>query len=329
MDYLRGMSSSVVPAPSAVPTGAATPVAPMPAAAARTSGSGIGGTDALLVLMALIWGGNFFAVQYGAAHMDAWAFNAARMTLGLVVLVVLALATVRVPWPSRADTLRLLGCGVIGNGIYQLLFIGGVPRTRGGSASLILAASPAVLALIGWLTRTEKLTRQLLVGVACSIAGVAMVMLGDQAHPSRPGSMLGNVLVAAACLTWGVYATLLRPLAARLNGLHVTVITLIGGVVPLVALAVPSLLRTPWTTLDTGTWGAIAYAGVGAMGLAYVIYYRGLAQLGPTRTSMYGNLQPFIALLVAWQLQHDAPTVAQLLGAAGILGGIVLARRAS
>ena len=81
--------------------------------------------------------------------------------------------------------------------------------------------------------------------------------------------------------------------------------------------------------LDLGTWAAIAYAGIGAMGVAYVIYYRGLKQLGPTRTSMYGNLQPFIALLVAWQLQADAPTLAQLLGAAGILGGIVLARRAA
>lgn len=317
--------SSTALAPSA--TAVATPAAPV--ALERPAGPGFGATDALLVVMALIWGGNFFAVQYGAAHMDSWAFNATRMLLGLVVLSALAVATVRVPWPSWSDRLKLLGCGVIGNGIYQLLFIGGVPRTRGGSASLILAASPAVLALIGWATRTERLTRQLLAGVACSICGVAMVMLGDSAHPSRPGSMLGNVLVAGACLTWGAYATLLRPLAARLNGLHVTVLTLLGGVVPLTALAAPALATTPWATLDAGTWGAIAYAGVGAMGLAYVIYYRGLKLLGPTRTSMYGNLQPFIALLVAWRLQADVPTAWQLLGAAGILGGILLARRAT
>ncbi|MCU0626614.1 MAG: DMT family transporter, partial [Gemmatimonadaceae bacterium] len=205
----------------------------------------------------------------------------------------------------------------------------GVPRTRGGSASLILAASPAVLAIIGWALRTERLSRQLVVGVACSIAGVAMVMLGDGVQAARPGTVLGNVLVAAACLTWGIYATLLRPLAARIDGLQVTVLTLIGGLVPMLALAAPSIARTPWHALDGGTWGAIAYAGVGAMGIAYVIYYRGLRQLGPTRTSMYANLQPFVALLVAWQLQHDTPTAAQLLGAAGILGGILLARRAA
>ncbi len=322
------MPSPAVAAVSAAP-GATANAAPPPLAVDRPAGSGFGATDLLLVLMAVIWGGNFFAVQYGAAHMDSWAFNATRMALGLAVLTVLAVATVRTPWPDWRDTLKLLGCGVIGNGIYQLLFIGGVPRTRGGSASLILAASPAVLALIGWATRTEKLTKQLLMGVACSIVGVAMVMLGDHAHPGRPDSILGNVLVAAACLTWGVYATLLRPLASRLNGLHVTVLTLLGGVVPLTLLAIPALRATPWASLDAGTWGAIAYAGVGAMGVAYVIYYRGLKQLGPTRTSMYGNLQPFIALLVAWQLQADAPTAAQLLGAAGILGGIILARRAA
>nr|MCU0626713.1 DMT family transporter [Gemmatimonadaceae bacterium] len=148
------MPSSAVPA---LATAAAQPTVTAPTvtapAGARAGSPGVGATDALLVLMALIWGANFYAVQYGAAHMDAWAFNAARMVVGFVMLLGLALAMSRGPWPAWRDTLKLLGCGVIGNGLYQLLFIGGVPRTRGGSASLILAASPAVLAIIGWALR--------------------------------------------------------------------------------------------------------------------------------------------------------------------------------
>ena len=304
--------------------------APTPAAAAPIDARpapGFGGTDVLLILMAALWGANFFAVQYGAAHMAPLAFNVARMVLGATVLLALALAVVRDPWPSWPDTLRLLACGVLGNGIYQIFFIEGVSRARGGSASLILSSSPAVLAIIGWRLRTETLNRYLLTGVVLSIVGVAMVMLGDHAAPTSPQSSLGNALLFAAMLTWAVYATLLRPLTHRVQGLHLTFITLVGGLVPLAALAARDIAATPWSSLSLRTFGAIAYSGLGALTLAYVIYYHGLKKIGATRTSMYSNLQPFVAILVAWQLQNDTPTLPQVAGFLCITVGLLLARK--
>jgi drug/metabolite transporter (DMT)-like permease len=62
------------------------------------------------------------------------------------------------------------------------------------------------------------------------------------------------------------------------------------------------------------------------MVVAYLLYYRGLKILGPTRTSMYSNLQPLVAMGLAWLMLHEAPTVAQTTGAALIVGGLLLAR---
>ncbi len=290
---------------------------------------GFGTIDMLLLLMAALWGANFFAVQYGTAHMPGLAFNTSRMALGAVVMLVLTLLVVRDSWPSRADTLRMLGYGVIGNGIYQYLFVMGLSRARGGSASLILAASPAALALLGWVTKTEKMSRFLVAGVTMSVIGVSMVMLGDNVSQGHGGSWIGSLYLALAVITWATYATLLRPLTQRVNGLQLTLITLLGGLVPLLVLTGGDMLATEWRSLSWRTWAAMAYAGLGAIVIAYVIYYYGLKKLGATRTSLYANLQPFVAILVAWQFQNDRPTIWQLMGFLCITGGLLLARRAA
>ncbi len=314
------MTSTVAPAAA---------VSPPRAVATPPAQPGFGRIDVLLLLMAALWGANFFAVQYGTAHMPGLAFNTSRMALGATVMLLLTVLVVREPWPSRNDTLRMLGYGIIGNGIYQYLFVMGLSRARGGSASLILAASPAALALLGWLTRTEKMSRFLVAGVAMSVVGVSMVMLGDNATPGRGGTWLGSVYLALAVITWATYATLLRPLTQRVNGLQLTLITLLGGLVPLLVLTGGDMLATEWQTLSWRTWTAMAYAGLGAIVIAYVIYYYGLKKLGATRTSLYANLQPFVAILVAWQFQNDRPTIWQLMGFLCITGGLLLARRAT
>ncbi|MCC7054070.1 MAG: DMT family transporter [Gemmatimonadaceae bacterium] len=308
-------------------TVASAPVTPPAAAVVTPEPAGFGVIDLLLLLMAAIWGANFFAVQYGTAHMPGLSFNTSRMALGAIAMLAIALLTVRDPWPGRADTIRLLVFGALGNGIYQWLFVMGLSRARGGSASLILAASPAALALLGWATRTERLTRFLVGGVILSVAGVAMVMLGDNVVAQTGGSWMGSVYLMAAMLSWSVYATLLRPLTQRVNGLHLTLITLIGGLVPLLGLTGPDLLATDWGALQAGTWAAMAYSGLGAIVVAYLIYYHGLKKIGATRTSLYANLQPFVAILVAWQFQGDRPTFWQIMGFLSITGGLLLARR--
>ena len=313
------MSVTTVPAP-ATPTVEVDAVTPRPAPR-------FGRIDVLLLFMAALWGANFFAVQYGTAHMPGLAFNTARMMLGATVMLVLALATVKEPWPSRGDTLLLLAYGVIGNGIYQYFFVQGLSRARSGSASLILAASPAALAILGWATRTEKMTRFLVAGVLLSVAGVAMVMLGDNATPGHAGTWQGSVYLALAVVTWAIYVTLLRPLTQRVSGLQLTLITLAGGLMPLLVLTGRDLLASDWSALTWRTWAAMAYSGCGAIAIAYLIYYHGLKMLGATRTSLYANLQPFVAILVAWQFQNDIPTIWQVMGFLFITGGLLLARK--
>jgi drug/metabolite transporter (DMT)-like permease len=60
--------------------------------------------------------------------------------------------------------------------------------------------------------------------------------------------------------------------------------------------------------------------------VAYLFWYRGVRVLGPTRASMYSNLQPLFAMAAAWLVLNESPRTLQLAGAACIIGGLVLTR---
>jgi drug/metabolite transporter (DMT)-like permease len=97
--------------------------------------------------------------------------------------------------------------------------------------------------------------------------------------------------------------------------------------VPVALFALPDIAAADWGRVPPVAWGAVLYSGLGALVVAYLFWYRGVRVLGPTRTAMYANLQPIIALLVAWALLREVPTVWQWTGAATIVAGVLMTRR--
>jgi drug/metabolite transporter (DMT)-like permease len=282
-------------------------------------------TEMSLVLMAVIWGVNFSVVKYGTQVMEPLAYNALRMSLGCVVLLALA------AWRPAArvtstDRWRLMALGVLGHCVYQILFISGIARTRAGTASLVVAASPAAVALVARAFGHDKLSPRAAAGLALSIVGVFLV-LGGSVSADGSGHLVGDLLILAAVVCWAFYTNWLVTLTQRIDAVQVAAWTLFGGVVPLALIATPQLLRVDWIAITPLTWASVVYSGVMAMVVAYLLWYRGVHLIGPTRTSMFGNLQPIVAVAVAWVALSEVPTLYQGAGAATVLGGLYLSRR--
>ena len=292
----------------------------------------LGLTDLSLLLMALIWGVNFSVVKYGTTIIDPLAYNAVRVALAAVSLVLIAQVFGRgdsavAGWPSRRDALILVGLGTLGNGLYQILFVEGVARTRASDAALVIAASPAFIALFGRLRRVERISRRGMFGIALSIAGIGLVVGGIADEGSaRRATLIGDLLILAGSLCWAIFAVFLQPYTQRVSGLHLSALTMVGGVIPLLAISAPALSTTRWSAVPAPAWMAIAYSGLGALVIAYLFWYHGVRVLGPTRTAMYSNVQPVFAVLAAWIALGEVPTPLQAVGAASILTGLLLTR---
>jgi drug/metabolite transporter (DMT)-like permease len=167
-------------------------------------------------------------------------------------------------------------------------------------------------------------------GIAASLFGMSLVVFGStRSEPGAGGSvstLLGNMLVLGSCLCWATYTVLLKPYTERIAGVPLSAVTMLGGAIPLLAVSASQMVHTPWTSLPAIGWGALLYSGLLALTVAYLFWYRGVRVLGPTRTAMYANLQPVVALVVAWLALGEKPTGIQILGAVAIMIGLLLTR---
>lgn len=290
--------------------------------------SRLSGTDLALLLMALLWGVNFIVVKYGTRVVAPLAFNTARMALA-VALLWMVVGVQRLSLPPRADLGRLVALGVLGNGLYQILFILGIARTRAGDAALLVSAAPAFIEAIHWVQGRETTGKRGLLGIAISVAGIGLVVFGAAHASAGESTLAGNLLMLGAALCWALYSVGLKPFTDRLSPITLSSVTMTGGLLAMLLVSAPSIRATDWQALDGRGWGAVLYSGVLAMFFAYLLWYRGVRVLGATRTSMYVNLQPVVAMTVAAMFLGERPHALQLVGAACILGGLLLTRLAA
>ena len=292
---------------------------------ARHSTSGLSLTDLLLLCMALIWGLNFIVVKFATGVFAPLAFNSVRVSLAVIVLWGIFLAR-RLPLPRRRDILIMLALGALGNGLYQILWVEGMARTRASDAALLVAASPAFIAVLGWLRGEDRAGIRGMSGIALSLVGIGLVVTGAAHAAAGTSTLAGNAFILGSVLCWSVYSVYLRPVTTRIDGLTLSAVTMTGGVIPLLIAGAPSLATTNWSAVPPAGWAAIVYSGLLALVVAYLFWYRGVRALGPTRASMYSNLQPLVAMLAAWPLLGEIPRAMQLMGAACIIGGLLLTR---
>jgi drug/metabolite transporter (DMT)-like permease len=298
---------------------------PRPVVGDSAAHHSFGLTDLLLLTMAVIWAINFVVVKYATHIFNPVAFTGLRVGTAAAFLVAFAFARGGFTL-SRHDVVRLLSLGVIGNGLYQLFFIHGLARTRAGNAALIVGAAPAFIALVARARGLERVKRMTLAGIALSVIGVGLVIAGSAASTNGEATILGTVLVFLGVLCWTVYTILLQPYTKRIDVIQLSAVTMVGGAVPLLIASMPALIATDWSRVGPGGWLALFYSSVISMGVAYFFWYRGLRVLGPTRSAVYTNLQPIVALLVAWAFLGEIPTTFQGIGAVTIIAGVFLTR---
>ncbi len=283
--------------------------------------------DLAIGLLVLIWGSNFSVVKAALTEFSPLAFNSIRFVLASLVLAAfLWISGVR-PRFQKGDTLRLVGLGLLGNVVYQALFIHGINWTRAGNAALMLSAVPLIVALLSVGLKHETISRAGWAGVALSIGGIALILWGSTRGISFGSDTLrGDLTMLAAALGWSVYTVLSAPYVQKYGTLPVTAFTMWVGTVGLVAVSTPALLAQEWGSISLGAWGGLVFSGAFAIAVAYMLWYYGVQHLGSSRTAIYSNTVPVVALIVAWMTLGEVPTWVQVAGTVMIISGIGLAR---
>jgi drug/metabolite transporter (DMT)-like permease len=212
-----------------------------------------------------------------------------------------------------ADAPWMIAIVVFGGILGPLFLMLGLARTSAASGSLLLNLEGMATLAIAWVVFRENVDRKLLLGASAILAGA--VALSWQGQGIRLDE--GGMLIAAACLAWGIDNNFTR----RLSATDPVVIALIKGVAAGSANLTIALLfgaRLP----SIGAMGAALVVGFCGVGLSLVLFVLALRHLGSARTAAYFSLAPFLGAVIAIAVLGEPITpqlvVAGLLMAVGV-----------
>lgn len=275
-----------------------------------------------LALIALIWGWSFLFIKVAVEGMTPTAVAGARIALGAVVMLVVVRQQ-RIVLPRDRTTWRhFLVMGVMFNVIPFTLLAWGQERITSALTAVLNATTPLFAALLTAILLGERLRRPQVLGVVLGFAGVA-VAAGAGADDLAGSSLTGSaaVVTAAACYGFG-FAYARRnlsgtpPMVAATGQLvTATIVILPFSVVTSVGEGIE---LTPTRTL------AVLLLGILGTGVAHLLNYRSIAEVGPTRASVVTQLVPVVAVTVGVVFLHEPFRLRLLFGAALTLFGIAL-----
>jgi drug/metabolite transporter (DMT)-like permease len=291
---------------------------------------------AKLFLTALFWGGTFIAGRHVAQHLDPFTIAFLRFAMASVLLLSLAWSQEgRLPRLTRGQFVLVALLGATGVFAYNALFFKGLHRIEAGRASLIVATSPAFIAVASALflrDGSEKLLAHPLraMGIPLSMMGaIVVISQGNLRQIFAGGIGLGELFILGCVLNWVVYSVLGKVAMRRLSPLAaVSYSSAIGAL----ALAVPAAMEGPARNLGNASWtdwAAIAYLAVFGTVLGFVWFYQGVQAIGAPRAGLFINFVPVSAVLLAAPILHEPITWSLAVGAVLVLSGVCLTNRSA
>lgn len=275
----------------------------------------------LLLLTMAVWGSTFMVTKELIALWPPYTVAFARVTLGTLILLPLAISRHRrgthLPWP----TLWLMG--FIGVALYYVTFNLGMVYVSASQGALVQASIPAMTALVAVLWLRERASGLRWLGIAMSIAGVLIVFSGSAADSgSGESPIFGNVLMFVSVICWALYTALAKRVAG-LDSLVITVAVTGTGALLLLPMAGYEIITAHMAgeslrPLPPMGWLGIFYLGGVASGLAYVLYNASLRHLDASAVGVYTNLIPVVGVLTG------VVVLGEPLSARAIIGGLVV-----
>jgi drug/metabolite transporter (DMT)-like permease len=282
----------------------------------------------LLFGVACVWALNFSVVKISLVDIDPMSFNAMRFFLASILMWMVVLY--RREWrPIRKeDWTKLVILGILGNLMYQLLFIFGIERTFSANSAVMLGTIPVWVAVTAHLISDEKMTRNKAIGVTLAFVGVILILLGKPERISLSSdTFVGDLLTLASAFVFGYYTVLSKGFLKYYPPLQLTTMSMSVGGVALIIAGVPWLIELDYSSIRPISYGGALYSGILSVGISYIIWNYGLRQVGAVRTATYQNLVPVLGLILGYLILGETMTTMQYIGSAVVIGGIIQTRR--
>ncbi len=274
-----------------------------------------------------IWGGMYVVSDVVLGTIPPFALLTLRLLLGglaLLPFVLPLLWSASTPRPTVREAVQLMSVGMLGFGLSLGAQFIGTDLSTAINGTLITSASPAFIVLFGVLILGERLTAARAAAVSLATLGV-IVIVNPEAISFSADSALGDLALAFAALTWGLYSVLVRLVSRHFDTLLVTLVAFAGGLLLTVPAAFIELQTRPVGAVTPLVVLGVLYLGLVSTAAAMWLWNRAFALVSASTASLFFFAQPLVGALLSAVLLGQQMTPALWIGAALIVAGVLVA----
>jgi len=275
------------------------------------------------ILLGVVWSASFLWIKIALQEVDPFTLVGFRVAFGALTGILAALF-LRVPWPrDRTTWITYIILGVTSVAIPFVLISWGEKTIDSAVASILNASMPLfTIVLAHYTLRDDRMTLQKLLGLLVGFGGV-IVLLSKDLLPGAHNSILGQGAVILASFFLAGSSVFARVKTEHVPGL-------VRGAAPLLTASLVMWVIIPFVEKPVHlpsmpiTWVALIWLGALGSGLALVLYYYLLHEIGPTRTALVSYIFPLGGVLLGVIFLHEDLSWQLFIGALLIIASVVV-----
>jgi drug/metabolite transporter (DMT)-like permease len=279
---------------------------------------------ALFVLLGFLWGSSYLFIKVGVdAGLEPFTLVTMRLLIGLALLVAVV-ATARQALPRSASTYAHLAVmGLFSVALPFSLITFAEQSVDSALAAILTAAVPIfVIPFAALLLPDERITPNRLVGIGIGLVGVA-ILVGFDPATLASGDLLAELALIGAAISYAVGAVYARRMVHGLAPM-IQAVFQVAFAFAMAAILAFTFERPLSAPLSGEALLAVVWLGLLGSGVAYLVFFRLLANWGATRTALVAYLLPVWGIVLGALVLREALDARLLLGTALIIGGIAL-----
>lgn len=214
-----------------------------------------------------------------------------------------------------------------GNFLFSVCMLFGVARTSALAAGVIMAAIPAVVAILSSLLLHERITPRVAIGIACAVGGIALVSFGKHAGGAGAdaGGLLGNLLLLGAVTCEAIYVVIGKKLTGNVSPKRISALINLWGLLLVTPLGVWQALSFDFASVSAGHWWLLLFYSLAASMVTVWLWMTGLKHVPASQAGVFTVMLPVAAAATGVVFLGERFTPAQAGAFALALAGVVLA----
>ena len=284
-------------------------------------------TYILITFSVIFWGISFIMTKelfLTEEHMTVTVLITIRLAIASLVMLPALALTRRLQRIRKQDIKWFLLLALCEPFIYHLCETNGVRLVSGSLASVVIATIPLFVPFGMWAAYRQRIRPQLLIGVALSLAGIFLMLLGGE---GLTGNLKGLLFLTGAVIIAVVYTLLLVKVVDKYHPLVVTTWQNVIGL----AYFMPLMFAFDSSALPLLSWSPkmlllLLVLGLFCSTLAYAGYNYGVRNLGASEACIFNNAIPIFSLIAALLIGQESFSWGKLAGMCIVIAGVVISQ---